>query len=71
MRGLGYTQTEIGEHLGVSQATIQYQISKINRRAREEGGDKVWLDLTLSNWYSVFNSLASEVQRSASDSTTD
>ena len=45
MRGLGYNQAEIAQQLGVSQSAIQYQLAKINGRAREEGNDNTFLAL--------------------------
>ena len=45
MRGLGYNQTEIAQHLGVSQSAIQYQLARINERARKEGNDDTFLGL--------------------------
>ena len=45
MRGLGYGQAEIAHHLGVSQSAVQYQLAKINKRARQEGNDDVFLAL--------------------------
>ena len=43
MRGLGYNQAEIAEHLGVSQSSVQYQLAKIRQRAQQEGNDDVFL----------------------------
>jgi transcriptional regulator with XRE-family HTH domain len=37
LRGLGYTQEEIANRLGVTSATISYQLKRINKVAREEG----------------------------------
>ena len=45
LRGLGYSQIEIAKQLGVSQSAVQYQLAKINRRARLEGNDDVFLAL--------------------------
>ncbi|MBU7027221.1 MAG: helix-turn-helix domain-containing protein [Theionarchaea archaeon] len=47
MRGLGYSQAEIAQQLGVSQSAIQYQLSKINERARNEGNDDTFLALII------------------------
>lgn len=43
MRGLGYSQAEIAQHLGVSQSAVQYQLTRINERARKEGDDDTFL----------------------------
>ena len=40
MRGLGYNQAEIAQRLGVSQSAIQYQLARINERARKEGNEE-------------------------------
>ena len=45
MRGLGYNQVEIASHLGVSQSAIQYQLTRINERARNEGDDDTFISL--------------------------
>ncbi|VUT27649.1 MAG: hypothetical protein SYNGOMJ08_00196 [Candidatus Syntrophoarchaeum sp. GoM_oil] len=47
MRGLGYNQLEIAQRLGVSQSAIQYQLSRINERARNEGDDDTFLALLI------------------------
>ena len=47
LRGLGYSQAEIAEHLNVSQSAIQYQLTKINNRARNEGNDDTFLALVV------------------------
>ncbi|MCZ7401209.1 MAG: helix-turn-helix domain-containing protein [Candidatus Methanoperedens sp.] len=39
MRGLGYSQEDIAQRLGVSQSAIQYQLARINKRAKKEGDD--------------------------------
>lgn len=39
LRGLGYTQQEIGDKLGVTAATISYQLKRINKIARKEGNE--------------------------------
>ena len=49
MRGLGYKQSEIARCLGVSQAAIQYQLARINARARREGNDDVFLSIMASD----------------------
>jgi len=48
MRGLGYNQIEIADSLGVSQATIQYQLSNINKMARGQGDSVVFYNMVLS-----------------------
>lgn len=45
MRGLGYSQAEIAQQLGVSQSAVQYQLARINERAQREGNDDVFLAL--------------------------
>ena len=45
MRGLGYNQSEIAQRLGVIQSAIQYQLARINERARKEGDDNVFISL--------------------------
>ena len=45
MRGLGYKQAEIAQCLGVSQSAVQYQLSRINERARKEGNEDTFLAL--------------------------
>lgn len=47
LRGLGYSQAEIANDLGVSQSAIQYQLANINQRARKEGNDDVFLALLI------------------------
>lgn len=47
MRGLGYNQAEIAQRLGVSQSAIQYQLARINERARKEGDDDTFLALVI------------------------
>lgn len=48
MRGLGYSQAEIAEPLGVSQSAIQYQLARINKQARKYGDDDVFISLLAS-----------------------
>jgi transcriptional regulator with XRE-family HTH domain len=43
LRGLGYSQKEIAERLGVSPATISYQLNRINEIAKRDGDDKTLL----------------------------
>jgi transcriptional regulator len=45
MRGLGYSQDKIAQHLGVRQSAVQYQLSKLNERAENEGINDVFLAL--------------------------
>ena len=45
MRGLGYSQEDIGQRLGVRQSAVQYQLSRLNNRAETEGLDDVFLAL--------------------------
>ena len=45
MRGLGYSQIEIADQLGVRQSAIQYQLTKLNERAENEGIDDLFLAL--------------------------
>ena len=47
MRGLGYNQAEIAQCLRVSQSAIQYQLARINERARKEGNDDTFLALLI------------------------
>lgn len=47
MRGLGYSQDEIAQFLGVSQSAIQYQLARINERARNDGNDDTFLALLI------------------------
>lgn len=47
MRGLGYSQAEIAEELGVSQSAIQYQLQRIKKRAQKEGGDDTLIALLM------------------------
>jgi len=45
LRGLGYSQAEIAEKLGVTGAAIQYRLKQINKRAREEGNNQTFTKL--------------------------
>ena len=45
LRGLGFSQTDIANRLGVKQSAIQYQLARINKRARNEGIEDVFLAL--------------------------
>lgn len=45
LRGLGFSQTDIGNRLGVKQSAVQYQLARINERARNEGIEDVFLAL--------------------------
>lgn len=47
MRGLGYSQSEIAQYVGVSQAAVQYQLRKIRKRAERNGRDNTLLALLL------------------------
>lgn len=47
MRGLGYSQAEIAQRLSVSQSAVQYQLARINERARNEGDDDTFLALLI------------------------
>ena len=47
LRGLGYSQAEIAQHLNVSQSAIQYQLTRINERARNQGDDDTFLALVV------------------------
>lgn len=49
LRGLGYNQTEIAEQLSVSQSAIQYQLNKVNERARRDGNDDTFLAVLLGS----------------------
>ena len=49
MRGLGYNQAEIAQRLGVSQSAIQYQLARINERARKEGNDDTFFALLIAS----------------------
>ena len=42
-RGLGYSQKEIADRLGVSPATISYQLNRINKIARKDGDDNAFM----------------------------
>lgn len=48
MRGLGYNEKEISEKVGVSASTIQYILSRLRKRARIEGNDKVFMSIMYS-----------------------
>ena len=37
LRGLGYTQQQIADRLGVTSAAISYQLKRINKIARQDG----------------------------------
>ena len=37
LRGLGYSQQEIADKLGVTAATISYQLKRINKIAKADG----------------------------------
>lgn len=43
LRGLGYSQKEIAVRLGVSPATISYQLNRINKIAKRDGDDNTLL----------------------------
>jgi len=45
LRGLGYSQAEIGEKLGVTGTAIQYHLKKINKRAITEGDNQTFTKL--------------------------
>ena len=47
LRGLGYSQKEIGDILGVSNGTIQYQLREIKKLSIKEGVDSVFINLIL------------------------
>lgn len=49
LRGLGYRQAEIAEQLSVSQSAIQYQLTKVNARARRDGNDDTFVALLLGS----------------------
>ena len=49
LRGLGFSQTDIGKRLGVKQSAVQYQLARINKRARNEGIEDVFLALIVSS----------------------
>ena len=44
MRSLGFTQKEIGDELGVSQATIKYHFGLLRKRATKDGIDRIFTD---------------------------
>jgi len=48
LRGLGYSQKEIAERLGVTQSAVQYQLKKLHNRARKENNDEVFMEVLLS-----------------------
>jgi len=39
LRGLGYSQKNISDKLGVSQSTVSYTLSEVNKNAKEEGDE--------------------------------
>lgn len=45
MRGLGYTQQEIAEHLGVSRKTVENHLRKLREQAEEAEEDNSLDDL--------------------------
>jgi len=45
LRGLGYNQDEIATILGIKRGVVQYQLERINQRARDEGDDDVFCAL--------------------------
>ena len=45
MRGIGYSQSEIAKKLGVTQASIQYNLVRIKERAEKEGDDVLFWTL--------------------------
>ena len=45
LRGLGYSHAEIAEIMSISQGVVQYQLEKINERAKEEGDDDAFFAL--------------------------
>jgi len=45
LRGLGYSQAEIGERLGVTASAIQYHLKQINKQAKEEGENQTFIRL--------------------------
>lgn len=41
-RGLGFSQTEIGNRLAVSRGAVQYHLAKLRARALRYGNDEVF-----------------------------
>ena len=48
MRGLGYSQSDIAQVIGISQSGVQYQLSKLRRRAEEEDEDDLFLEMLVA-----------------------
>jgi len=51
LRGLGYNQKEISTKLGVSQSTVSYTLSEVNKTAIREGDESEYIKI-LSAGYS-------------------
>lgn len=41
MRGLGYTQQEIADHLGISRKTVENHLRKLKEQAEESQNDNI------------------------------
>ncbi|MFC2162706.1 hypothetical protein ACFLRF_03420 [Candidatus Altiarchaeota archaeon] len=49
-RGLGYTQKEIADKVGLTLAQVNYNLQEINDQAKKEGDNNVYMKL-LSNGF--------------------
>jgi len=50
LRGLGYSQKDISEKLGVSQSNVSYTLLDVNTKARE-GGDEPTFTAIIASGY--------------------
>ncbi|MFH1404217.1 MAG: hypothetical protein ABIH11_08120 [Candidatus Altiarchaeota archaeon] len=48
LRGLGYTQKEIAEELGTTQAAVSYNLSKIRDQSKKDGVDETYVKIMSS-----------------------
>ena len=50
LRGLGYTQKEISQKLGVSQSTVSYTLADVREKAGEEGDEAAYTAIMASGY---------------------
>lgn len=63
LRGLGYTQEEIADRIGVSKATIGFRLRRLHEIAEKEGIDHLFYRTIISDYIAKMLTLISAIDK--------